>query len=188
VLDRSVVGHVSPKLKWNNVRLLHPRRECVKDGVDGRPWSENLRRTVGRGAPRVATRRVDPGGDRGVRTTRLPERNGEGGLRRRRTDRTLFLFENRKALLVASFRVVTRILREDMEIAVRGCEGSPSAPLRAIPRTDFETLAANPKAARVFLIETTGVSAGIDAVLARRPGELGTLCIRSRTAMLRAST
>ncbi len=88
-------------------------------------------------------------------------------------------FSNSEELLVASFQAVTRFLLEELEKAGAGARGGCVERARAVLHAYYEALQHNPQAARVFLVEISGVSPAVDRALEAFLGDYGELLART---------
>ncbi|QPF85424.1 TetR/AcrR family transcriptional regulator [Bradyrhizobium genosp. L] len=74
-------------------------------------------------------------------------------------------FANGEALLIAAYGHVVGHLYADMAAAVAAAGDDPEAKLRAALTLYFTRLKEHPKPARVFLLEISGISPAVDAVV-----------------------
>ena len=73
-------------------------------------------------------------------------------------------FQNSEALLIATYRLVTDAMLEDMAAAARTSLQSDRARLDAVLRVYFTRIREKRRAARVFLLELAAISPAVDTV------------------------
>jgi AcrR family transcriptional regulator len=81
-------------------------------------------------------------------------------------------FENSEALLAAAYTWIVRSLEVELAAAVKRVAGDRERALRTGLQTYFTALKANPAAARVFLVELSGVSGPMDDLVAELSREI----------------
>jgi AcrR family transcriptional regulator len=116
-------------------------------------------------------------GERGYRNATVKAVCAQAGL----TERYFYeSFANSEALLVETYRAVTRALLAELEGAADGAGGSGEARVRAIIDAYLAALQRDPPSARVFLVEVAGVSAALDRVFAGSLDAFGLLLARTQ--------
>ena len=115
-------------------------------------------------------------GEQGYRHATVKAVCEEAGL----TERYFYeSFSNSEELLVASFQAVTHFLLGELEKAGVESRGDPLERARAMLNAYYETLKGNPRSARVFLVEISGVSPTVDRALAVTLRAFGELLART---------
>lgn len=115
-------------------------------------------------------------GERGYRNATVKSVCEAAGL----TERYFYeSFANSEALLAASYQAVTGLLLADLERAGQAVSGQPADRIRAILAFYFQALAAEPRSARLFLVEIGGVSAELDRIFADSLDAFGALIERT---------
>ena len=113
-------------------------------------------------------------GDAGYRNASVKAVCDEAGL----TERYFYeSFANSELLLQACFAAVTRDLLDRMREAARHHGGTPLEQVRAALLIYLAYLQGSPAAARVFLLEMSGVSPGTDAIVSASLDAFGELLI-----------
>ena len=86
-------------------------------------------------------------------------------------------FDSSEQLLQACFRAVTKDIMAMMLAAASGAEGDAVDRVRAGLLVYYKEIRKNPEAARVFLLEMTGVSAATDAAVSSSLDAFGELLV-----------